>query len=277
MADRRPPTSSGGRLGAAVFFVSLVAVAGTVAAVVLGWRLIGSPIEQLDRLSTATSGALVTLADNLTLTRDTITQVQSGLSTTGELLADSTESIDQVRAGLSDTAEFLEGPIPEGLFAVEQALPELIATTLILEPTLGSLSFLGVEYDPEVPLSQTLRRLRRSLRPLPGELRANGELLASLAGETETIASQTNELATTIDGIADALAEAETLLSEEVQSAEAARALLGAERAQLPLLERRARVVLVIFGAATGITQLALVLVGWSHWRGGLIPFQKQT
>lgn len=269
MTDHPPPTSSNGRLGAAVFFVGLVAVAGTVVAVVLGWRLIGSPIEQLDRLSTATSDALVTLADNLTLTRDTITQVQAGLSTTGELLGDSTESIDQVRAGLSDTAESLEGPIPDSLFAVEQALPELIATAAILEPTLGSLSFLGVDYDPEVPLSQTLERLRGNLRPLTGELRADGELLASLASETETIAGQTNELATTMDGIAEALAEAETLLSEEVRSAEAAQALLAVERAQLPLLERRARVVLVIYGAAIGLTQLALVLLGWSHWRSG--------
>lgn len=269
MADRPPSTSSNRRLGAAVFFVGLLAVAGTVVAVVLGWRLIGSPIEQLDRLATATSDALVTLTDNLTLTRDTITQMQAGLSTTGELLGDSAESIDQVRAGLSDTAESLEGPIPDRLSAVEEALPDLIATMSILEPTLGSLSFLGVDYDPEVPLSQTLRRLRRSLRALPGELRADGELLASLAGETETISSQTNELATTIDGIAEDLAKAETLLSDEVQSAEAARALLGAERAQLPLLERRARVVLVIFGAAIVLTQLALVLVGWSHWRSG--------
>lgn len=267
MADRPPSTSSNRRLGAAVFYLGLVAVAGTVAAVVLAWRLIGSPIEQLDRLSRATSDALVTLADNLTLTQDTITQVQAGLSTTGELLDDSAESIDQVRTGLSDTAQSLEGPIPDRLAAVEQALPDLIATMSILEPTLASLSFLGVDYDPEVALSETLRQLRESLSPLPEELRSDGELLASLAGETEAISSQTNELATTVDGIAEDLAEAETLLGEEVESAMAARALLDAERAQLPLLERRTRVVLVILGAAIGITQLALVLVGWSHWR----------
>ena len=45
--------------------------------------------------------------------------------------------------------------------------------------------------------------------------------------------------------------------------------VIGAERAELPLLERRARVVLVIFGSAIGITQLALILMGWSHWRRG--------
>lgn len=267
MPDRPSPPSNSGRLGAAAFFVGLVALAGTLVAVVLGWRLIDSPIEQLDRLSSATSEALGTLADNLAITQDTISQVQVGLSTTGGLLGDSAGSIDRVRAGLSDTADSLDGPVPDSLSAIEQALPDLIATASVLEPTLRSLSFLGVDYDPEVPLSEALLNLQQNLRPLPEQVRADGELIASLASETEAISSQTNELATTLDGIAETLAETETLLSEEVQSAEAARAQLGAERAQLPVLERRARVVLVIFGATIGLTQLTLVLLGWAHWR----------
>lgn len=265
--DRPVPPNSDRRFGAAVSIVGLIAAVGTAVALVLGWRLIGSPIEQLDRLSTATSDALVTLTDNLTLAHDTIAQVQAGLTTTVELLGDSAASVNQIEAGLSDTAEALEGSIPDRVSSVEQALPELIASTSVLEPTLRSLSFLGVEYDPEVPLNRTLRQLRRSLRPLPGELRASGERLASLSGDTAMLASQLNELALTVDAIADDLAEAEALFSEQAEAAEAARELVDGERAQLPVLERRARVVLVIFGAAIGITQLALALVGWAHWR----------
>jgi methyl-accepting chemotaxis protein len=265
--DLPVPPNSDRRLGAAVSIVGLIAAAGTVVAVVLGWRLIGSPIEQLDRLSTATSDALVKLTGNLTLVQDTIAQMQSGLTTTVELLGDSAESANQIEASLSDTAEALEGSIPDRVSSVQRALPELIASTSVLEPTLRSLSFLGVEYDPEVPLNRTLRQLRRSLRPLPGELRASGERLASLSGDTAMLASQLNELALTVDAIADDLAEAETLFSEQAEAAEATRELVDVERAQLPVLERRARVVLVIFGAAIGITQLALALVGWAHWR----------
>lgn len=261
------PPNSDRRLGAAVSIVGLIAAAATVVAVVLGWRMISSPIEQLDRLSTATSDALVTLTDNLALVQDTIAQVQSELTTTGELLGDSAESANQIEAGLSDTADALEGSIPDMVSSVQQALPELIASTSVLEPTLRSLSFLGVEYDPEVPLNRALRQLSRSLRPLPGELRASGELLASVSGDTEMLASQFNELGLTVDAIADDLAEAETLFSEQAEAAEATRELVDVERAQLPVLERRARVVLVILGAAIGITQLALALVGWVHWR----------
>lgn len=265
--DPPVPSNSDRRLGAAVSIVGLIAAAGTVVAVVLGWWLIGTPIEQLDRRSTATSDALVTLTDNLTLVQDTVAQVQSGLTTTGELLGDSAESANQIEAGFSDTAEALEGSIPDTVSSVQQALPELIASTSVLEPALRSLSFLGVDYDPEVPLNRTLSQLSRSLESLPGELRASGELLVSLSGDTAMLASQMNELASTVDAIADDLAEAETLFSEQAEAARAARELLDVERAQLPVLERRARVVLVIFGAAIGITQVALALVGWTHWR----------
>lgn len=251
------------RLGAAVLIVGLVAIAGTVVAVVLAWRLIGS----FERLSTTSTGALVALADNLTIVGDMIAQVHSGLDATGDLLGESAGSVNQIQTGLSDTAEVLEEGIPDRLFAVEQALADLSATTSVLEPTLRSLSFLGVDYDPEVSLSSTLTELERSLRPLRGELGASGERLAALAGDTAMLSSQMNELATTVDDIADDLAEAGALVSEEAQAAEAARELLDAERAQLPILERRARVVLVIFGAAIGATQLALALVGWTHWR----------
>jgi chromosome segregation ATPase len=261
------PSNSDRRFGAAVSIVGLIAAAGTVVAVVLAWRLIGSPIEQVDRLSTATSDALLTLTDNLTLVQDTIAQVQSGLTTTVELLGDSAASANQIEAGLSDTAEALEDSLPDRISSVEQALPELIASTSVLEPTLRSLSFLGVEYDPEVTLNRTLSQLRRSLRPLPGELRASGERLASLNGDSAMLASQLNELALTVDAIADDLAQAETLFSEQAEAAQATRELVDVERAQLPVLERRARVVLVIFGAAIGVTQLTLALVGWAHWR----------
>lgn len=250
--------------------MGLVALAGTVVAGFLGWRLIGLPIEQLDRLSAATSDALAALTDDLNLAGETIAQVQAGLDTTGELLGASAEGMDLVHARLSDTAVALEEDIPDSLFAVVQALPEMIDTTSVLEPTLRSLSFLGVEYDPEVPLNTALTRLQQSLSPLPDILRDEGELLGSLASDTAVLSGQVNELAEAIAGVAHDLAGTETLLTEEVQSAEAIRELIEAERARLPLLERRARVVLVILGSAMAITQLALAFTGWVRWRGGI-------
>ncbi|HEX2152567.1 MAG TPA: hypothetical protein VHL52_01135 [Acidimicrobiia bacterium] len=261
------PPNRDRRFGAAVLIVGLIGAAATVAAVILGWRLIGSPIERIDRLSAATSDALVTFTDNLILVQGTVAQMQAGLSTTVELLGDSAEVAIEIEDGLSDTAEALRVGLPDTISSVEQGLPELIASMSVLEPTLRSLSFLGVEYDPEVPLNRTLTQLQRSLEPLPDELRASGERLASLNGDTAMLASQLNELSLTVDAIAADLAEADTLFSEQAEAARTTRELVDVERAQLPLLERRARVVLVILGTSIGITQLALALVGWAHWR----------
>jgi hypothetical protein len=170
---------------------------------------------------------------------------------------------------MSDSAETLVGELPDILSAVADSLPGLIASTSQLEPALSSLSFLGVAYDPEVPLTQSLTVLQESLDPLPDELRANGELLASLSGDTAALAGQANELAAAVEGIADDLAEAGARLSEEARSVDEATQLLETERARLPVLERRARVVLVIFAAALVLTELAVALMGWSHWRTG--------
>ncbi|HLU31889.1 MAG TPA: hypothetical protein VK088_09000 [Acidimicrobiia bacterium] len=266
MADRASSLSGRRSVGVAAFVMGSVAVVGTLVAAVLGWRLIGSPVERLDRLAVATSDALVALGENLDITETMITEIQAGVSTTGDLLEASTERLQEGSAGLSATAESIQGPIADQLSTVEQSLSDLVSSTLTLESTLATLSFLGVEYQPEVPLSQALGALQESLTPLPGALRAEGEQLAALAGLTATMGDQAGALAATIDDIAGGLSEAEARLSEGAESANEIHARLEAERAQLPLLGRRARVVLVIFATALVVTQLALVLVGW-HWR----------
>jgi chromosome segregation ATPase len=257
------------RLGAVVFIVGLIAAAATVVAVVLGWQVVASPIERLDRLATGLAASLSTLTDNIGLAAETMTRLEEGLATTGDLLADSAERLGRMESRMSSTSEALETYLPDTLSAVAASLPGLIASTSQLEPALSSLSFLGVVYDPEVPLTQSLTQLQESLGPLPDELRSSGEQLASLTGDTAMLATQAGELAEAVDGIAVDLAEAATRLSEEAASVDEAWQLLEAERARLPLLERRARVVLVIFGAAVVLTELALALIGWSHWRSG--------
>jgi methyl-accepting chemotaxis protein len=255
------------RLGAVVFVMGLVAAAGTMVAAILGWQVVGSPIERLDQLSAGIGDSLVTLTDNISLAGDTMSRVHDGLDTTGAILRDSAGTLGRMEAGMSDSAETLVGELPDILSAVADSLPGLIASTSQLEPALSSLSFLGVVYDPEVPLTQSLTVLQESLDPLPDELRANGELLASLSGDTAALAGQANELAAAVEGIADDLAEAGARLSEEARSVDEATQLLETERARLPVLERRARVVLVIFAAALVLTELAVALMGWSHWR----------
>lgn len=249
--------------------MAMVALVGTVAAGFLGWRLIGLPIEQFDRISVTTSHALAELSDDLDGAAETIARVQTGLATTGGLLGASAEEMDQVQATLSDTAAALETDISDSLAGVAQALPALIATTSVLESTLLSLSFLGVEYAPEVPLNSALTGLEQSLSPLPDQLRNEGELLGSLAIDTAMLSGQASELGDAVVALAEDLAGTESLLVDVGRSAEAIREQIETERAQLPLLERRARVVLVIFGSALAITQLALALGAWARWRAG--------
>jgi ABC-type transporter Mla subunit MlaD len=256
------------RLGAVVFIMGLIAAAGTTVAAILGWQVVGSPIERLDRLSAGMGESLATLTDNIGLAGETMARVQDGLETTGAVLRDSSSSLSRLEAGMSDTAEILVGDLPDTLSAVAQALPGLIASTSQLEPALSSLSFLGVEYAPDVPLNQSLTQLQESLDPLPEELRASGELIATLSGDTAMLSGQASELAGSLEGIADDLADAGARLTEEAGSVDEARQLLEVERARLPVLERRARVVLTIFGTAVVITELAVALIGWSHWRG---------
>lgn len=94
------------------------------------------------------------------------------------------------------------------------AMPGIIQTGRVIDRTLSALSFVGVDYDPSVPLDEALESLERSLAPLAGEIREQVGLLEEAAGDIADISENSSNVAAGLFEIRIDLLEAENLVAE---------------------------------------------------------------
>jgi hypothetical protein len=131
-----------------------------------------------------------------------------------------------------------------------------------VDRTLRTLSFFGVDYDPEEPLGESLSRINIALAPLPGDLRAQSESIrefipsgTGLAGEIDQLSITMQDLEESLGGFTSLTAQYESTIAEAEMSLQQTDGSIGSSLGML-------RAILVA-GAIAGFTiGLVLVLLG---------------
>src|SRR5690606_39594627 len=83
----------------------------------------------------------------------------------------------------------------------------------VIDATMRGLSFFGVDYDPAVPLDESIAAIDAELEEIPALLRAQLGTLEEVAGDLAAFSSSTIEIGDDIASIRVQLAEASTVLS----------------------------------------------------------------
>lgn len=119
-------------------------------------------------------------------------------------------TVDELVSEIGDQAS---GDIADSLESTVAAMPGLIRTGTLIDRALRALSFVGVDYDPDVPLDEALESLRDSLSPLPEEIRGQAELLRSAGEDLREIGRDAGSLAASLLEIRIDLLEAERVVT----------------------------------------------------------------
>ncbi len=139
-----------------------------------------------------------TLSDSFDVTAEGLRAVDSTLEVVDESLLVVTDTLagidgvfgatasalDEVGLVVLSTGTLLQTEIPRQLDAIETAMDGLIDTANVVDGVLGALSFVGVDYNPEVPLDRALEDVSVQL----------GELRESLSGYSANLFSLTVSL-----------------------------------------------------------------------------------
>ncbi len=139
-----------------------------------------------------------TLSDSFDVTAEGLRAVDSTLEVVDESLVVVTDTLagidgvfgatasalEEVGAVVLSSGSLLQTEIPIQLDAIEAAMDGLIDTANVVDGVLGALSFVGVDYNPEVPLDQALEDVSVQL----------GELRESLSGYSANLFSLTVSL-----------------------------------------------------------------------------------
>ncbi len=192
--------------GAGVFMI----VAGVIG-LILGMLLVGSLTRDFRASLDVSRSAIGTIGETVEMIAQ-VNEAASGTlgsaSTAAESAADSTR--DAV-VGLEDLAVFMEEDLPADLAAIRSALPGAIDAADAVDTTLGALSLTGVDYAPDEPFGESLRRIEQALDQLPEEVRTQGTSFGLLVPSARSMADDVEELDAGLEELNSALLEVDGL------------------------------------------------------------------
>ena len=188
----------------------------------------------LGTLFTSLNEALEVSAEAVAAGAATIEVVDDSLTIVGDLVGSARVIGDETEQALLNMAsvtgsvvDLLEDDLPAEIDSVVVAMDGLIQTAGVVDGVLTTLSFVGVDYDPEVPLDEALIELEQSLLELK-------PVLADEASRLENAETATTELALAVGEFDFTLAQLELEVEQTGQVtfryqelADEARAVIG--------------------------------------------------
>jgi CBS domain-containing protein len=242
--------------------MSLTMALFVITLAIAGWW-ISSGLERLRTTADASIAALdaadqtIDAASQLSTTvlesLDGLTRVGPGLTTSGE----------EAAVVIEEVSELTGNQLSRSIAAIESSLPAMIEAAAVMDDTLTALSFVGVGYDPEVPLDDGLRELANGLDGIPEELAAQGDSLGRLSERVGAVTRDLDGVTASIVGTRDDLESATLLLDTYREVVTRARAGVGGGgvgTSPLTVAVPAIRV-LVVVATAAGLA------MAWTAWR----------
>jgi hypothetical protein len=171
-------------------------------------------------------------------------------------------TLDSVSDLVGEAALLAGGGVADGLESAVETLPGLIDTARVIDRTMRALSLVGVSYDPDVPLDQSLSDLEQSLAPLPDQIRDQVGLLIEVQDDLIQISGDSEDLAVILEQTrSDMMAAESTLASAAASSARAAEEV-AAIAADIDTYDTLARLIAVAAAIALAAGAMAPLLLG---------------
>lgn len=196
--DPRPLVESRERLGRALFVVGVVGIASALVVGVAGWILASRASTHLTDGIEPLGDLVVNVSESVEATRVIVDRTIEAVEGIESATRSAGRSLDAVSGLIDSTSDVIGGDLAESLDSAVDTLPALVDTGRIIDGTMRTLSLVGVDYDPEAPLDESLASLEESLRPIPEQLRAQVEALEGVQTDIDVIVLDAGSLAATL-------------------------------------------------------------------------------
>lgn len=230
---------------------------------VVGWVLAGRLVATVDNVIGPTSGIVGDLADSIEASEVLFERTTEAIESIETASRSTVRTLTSVGDVLEETTEVAGEGLADSLETAVDTLPGLISTGRVIDNTMRALSFVGVDYDPDVPLDESLSDLEASLAPLPDQIRDQVALLEEVQTDLEDIAEDGRELSgVLLEARLDMMA-AERVLRSASANATAAAENIEEIQAGVDTYDSLARVVVVAASLALLAASLAPTLLGF--------------
>ncbi|MGH8946125.1 MAG: hypothetical protein ACRDVL_08250 [Acidimicrobiia bacterium] len=239
----------------------MLTIAMSLVALVIGLVLVESLFTDLSASFRVSQSAVEAISETVEVVDASVAGIDESLDAASASLASVATATEIATEGLTEAANFLDEDLPNDIEAILISMPAAIQTAAAIDNTLSALAFFGVDYSPEEPFDDSLRRVQRALADLPGELRAQSKTIRALTPALGELGIQTEQLAEAIDEIETDLSEIRQLAGSYRVTVEEAQASIEETNSSLndtAWLLRLLLVLLALGGVAVGSALISL-------------------
>lgn len=216
------------------------------------------------------------LADRLTGAADAMNGVAEGINVAGRNLESGAAALDSGSQALrtanrslqgmdpllDSVGELLADELPGSIEATQDALISAQDGAAAMDRVLRGLRLLGLNYDPELPLDQSLAQTADSLQGLPQALRQTEQDLAQSQDDLAQMGQDLTVLARNLDVFSDDLRESAAEIQTVTDNLDSASAQLTRWGERMPSLRWLFAAVSFAFGLWLVLLHLNLYVVG---------------
>ncbi len=220
------------------------------------------------------------LEDTFQLINETAATTQKALSVADQALQDATStitvlsgsiaslsnSIGGAQGALTSVTQLVKSDLPDTIGKAQTALASAASTAKVVDNFLSGISrisFLNINYNPEVPLDQAITNIGDSLNNLPGALTKIGSDLDNVNGSLPAIEKAVNGLGTTIGGITTTLNKAQVVIKEYAAQLDRATVAVQQISDGVPTYVTLFIAVLTFIMLWIVAVQLIVLIIGW--------------
>lgn len=254
------------RLGTVLTVIGVVGVVAALTVGIIGWVLAGIGIRTVAETIEPVDAIVTDVADLVEASQVMVERTVEAVDSIETATRSAARTLESVATVVTDTGDLIETDLADGLESAVGALPGLIDTASVVDTTMRALSIIGVEYDPAVPLDESLRVLEESLEPIPEQLRTQARSLGDVESGLVQISTDAGSLAAVLLEARIEMMQAEQLLVDAAENVALAASNLAVIRDDLPTYETVARLVVIATAIALLASASAPLVIGL-HYR----------
>jgi len=259
------------RIAAALMMVSaLLGWVISVGGIVLTWRVepqvsdgLVSAARAMDETLSATEGLLRVADSSLEQTEKSLVLVESTVDT----IASTLEATSEVTSAVADVMGDTLGDMVKGTRA---ALTTMTKTARLIDDTLGfvaAVPFIGRKYEPDVPLSDSVRDVSDSMDDLPTALGQMSVDMQTTSGSLVTLSADVRELSSMLTDIKTNLAETQAVVVSYQQTVADLRVQTANAIENLPNWVKIGAWSITVLLVWVFLAQVAIFLYGWELFK----------
>jgi hypothetical protein len=254
------------RIGRILYVVGIVGAIAALVAGMAGWLLAGRAARSLADTLDPIAGIVANVSDTVDASLVMLDRTAEAIEGIESATGSTARTLDSVSEVVAETSGLVGGGIADGLDSAVETMPALVDTGRVIDRTMRTLSLVGVDYDPEVPLDESLAELEESLRPIPDQLRDQVALLTEVRSDIEQIVTDAASLSAVLLETRIDLMEARVVLESASDNAAAAVVRVAEIRSEVATYDTLARVMVVSVTVALLAAASAPFMIGL-HYR----------